>query len=322
MAQPLFGEDMSKRSIASRRKLAETLMSQALDSSPKAHWMQAIAQAVQGGLGGYEMAGADRAENDRMSAIAQALQGGMSPDELMQAGVMYEEPGLGDMGEFKARQAQAEAAQQAQAQRQAQEDAFEREKFAYQQQHDAKKLAAEQAAAGVPKASDVLGVVKEYGGQPGVKRYNEVYPTVQSMHKSLSDPSAVADLDFVYGVAKVLDPESVVREGEQLVVRQTQNMPSQIAGVLNKLISGQQVLDTTTRANLYALARRRASELYGQGQSERQFYLNFGKPYGIGEEQLRPLGDLPPEVAVPPHAAPAPAPTMNKTRSGVNWSIQ
>jgi hypothetical protein len=111
MAQPLFGEDMSKSSIANRRKIAQALMEQATNAGPKAHWLQAVAQAVQGGVGGYEMGQADRADSGRMSAISETAKS-LDPNALMQAGIQYEEPALGEMGQFLQRRQEIAAEQE------------------------------------------------------------------------------------------------------------------------------------------------------------------------------------------------------------------
>lgn len=49
-------------SISKQRQIAAALMNQGMDASPVGHWTQALARALQGGLGGYQMSQADAAD--------------------------------------------------------------------------------------------------------------------------------------------------------------------------------------------------------------------------------------------------------------------
>lgn len=67
-------------SVERRRRMAESLIGQATDVSPVGHWTQGLAKALQGGIGGYQMARADQMEERGQAAsreaLARALQGG------------------------------------------------------------------------------------------------------------------------------------------------------------------------------------------------------------------------------------------------------
>lgn len=75
-AQPTpFSNVASPTDIAQKRKLAMALMQSGTDTSPVGHWTQALARAVQGGVGGYQAQQASQQEKGRQDAIAQALAG-------------------------------------------------------------------------------------------------------------------------------------------------------------------------------------------------------------------------------------------------------
>lgn len=155
MAQPLFGRDMSKSSIAQRRKLANALIAEATKYEVSPHWATAIAKGLQGLVGGYQNAQADASEAERSAAISEAAKR-MSPEELMQASFQYDEPGLMEMGQFQQRQklaqaeAEARAAAQGQDQRNWQATYDQRERLA---QADDARMAAAQAARGPERVS-------------------------------------------------------------------------------------------------------------------------------------------------------------------------
>jgi hypothetical protein len=151
-----------------------------------------------------------------------------------------------------------------------------------------------------PNIDDELKLSKDFDSQAGVKRYREIAPSLASMNASLKDPSAISDLDFVYGVAKILDPNSVVRESEVGLVVDTNSLPEQLVGTLNKVLQGQTKLGPELRMNMYKLARRRATELEKQASSEREFYASRAQDYGFDPEKIfRPLDPLAPDFQGP-----------------------
>jgi hypothetical protein len=146
---------------------------------------------------------------------------------------------------------------------------------------------------------DLTKMTKAYESSPGVSRYREVQPMLSSMEKSLSDPSAISDLDFVYGVAKILDPGSVVREKEGQMVIESQSLPQSLLGQLNRLANGEQALLPEIRKDLYRLAHRRSGELRLQAEGESRYFTQTGKEYGIRPDQYRRLDPMPGSPADP-----------------------
>jgi hypothetical protein len=260
----------------------------------------------------------------------------------MQAGIQYEEPALMDMGQFQQRQKLAQAEAEARLAEQRQEQKNWQAKFNQDAEQFRLKQEADAAAAGVAKPADIMSVVREYGDQPGVKGYGNTSTILQSLRKSIDDPPAVADLDFISGVSKVLDPNSIVHVSEGQAVVDSQSIPQRLLGYLNKFASGKQTINPQVRRELYTLARRRVSELHDQAQRERQHYLGLGRSWGVGEQHIRPLDPLaeeaPPMPVVPPPApggaavAPAPAQAapvqaapprlQGKASNGVPWSLR
>lgn len=75
-------------SVDYRRRMAAQLAGQATDASPKGHWAHILAQALQGGVSGYQSAQATADERAGRDAFAAKFQGGKIPD----IGVLASDP--------------------------------------------------------------------------------------------------------------------------------------------------------------------------------------------------------------------------------------
>lgn len=97
---------------------------------------------------------------------------------------------------------------------------------------------------------------KEFNSLPEVKRFSVIDTSFGTMVNAYNDQSGASDLDFIFGVMKTLDPESVVREGEQQVPIKTGGAADQIYSVALGVMSGQK-LTPEIRKNLLNVAARR-----------------------------------------------------------------
>ena len=166
-----------------------------------------------------------------------------------------------------------------------------------------------------PKPSDRLALYKDYENAPETQSYNTLSATLGSLSTAINDDSKVSDLDFIYGVAKALDPTSVVRESEGQMVVDSQGMAPSLLGRLNGILGGGQ-LTPDKRRELYALVHRRAGEYRKQAETRRLQTLQIGNGI-IGEEDLRPLPPLlglpdlvQPQTVAPGRTDPIPEPEL------------
>lgn len=138
---------------------------------------------------------------------------------------------------------------------------------------------------------------KEFNALPGVKDYREVEANYRQV-RSLARPDATAadDVALIFSYMKMLDPGSVVREGEFATAQNTAGIPDQVRNAYNKAISGnrlnasqrQQFADTAER--VYEQRRER----YGQLVEE---YRGYAADTGIDADSIaRPMtqGDATP----------------------------
>ena len=139
---------------------------------------------------------------------------------------------------------------------------------------------------------DRLPFLKAYEDAPEVQSYNILASTVSSLSNAVYDDSKVSDLDFVYGVAKALDPTSVVRESEAGMVIDAQGLDAATLGRLNSIWGGG-ALRPEQRLELLSLVRRRAEALRPQVETRRRNILDVGAGV-IDERLIRPIAPLSP----------------------------
>lgn len=142
-----------------------------------------------------------------------------------------------------------------------------------------------------PKPSDRLALYKDYENAPETVAFHTLSQTLGSLSGSINDPSKVSDLDFVYGVAKAMDPNSVVRESEGQMVVDSQGLAPSLLGRINSIVGGGE-LTPEKRRELYNLVSRRAAEYRKTAEERRKYTLAVGRGI-IGDEDLRPLPAIP-----------------------------
>lgn len=139
---------------------------------------------------------------------------------------------------------------------------------------------------------DISGLRKEVFNLQSYKRYATAAPIYEAMKDAAGRDSRASDLNLVYGLASIMDPTSVVREGEQIMVQNTASLPSWLQGQINALNGGAS-LDPQTRERIMQEAYGRTSEYEKAFAAEAQFYENIGNRYGINNADI-----------IPPYSAP------------------
>ena len=119
---------------------------------------------------------------------------------------------------------------------------------------------------GRPKATDIAGLRKEFSGSS--KNFGSVRDGYKRVLATNDDPAG--DVSLVFGFMKILDPGSVVREGEFATAENTTGAAGRIANVYNKILRGDR-LNPQQRQQF----REQAAALY-QEQFETQQSLATG----------------------------------------------
>lgn len=145
---------------------------------------------------------------------------------------------------------------------------------------------------------------KEFNQRPEVKDYREVatsYRTIQDLGSK--PPTAAGDLSMIFAYMKMLDPGSVVREGEFATAQNAAGIPDQLKNLYNRALNGQRLnpkqrADFTNQAkSLHDTRLKRYGEIAGE-------YRGYAQDYDIDPNQVTRLPEAPP--AAPATAKPPP----------------
>ncbi len=154
----------------------------------------------------------------------------------------------------------------------------------------------------------------DYRQEPVVKAYREVVPIMESVKTAVERPTRAADLNLVYGLGKIMDPNSVVREGELIMAKNTGTLGDWLAGQYGKLNGGAE-LQPETRARIVQEMQSRFNGLEASHNSITEAYRGITQRSGLNPENV--VIPIRPSGATAPSAAPA-APTQGPTRIDLN----
>lgn len=128
-----------------------------------------------------------------------------------------------------------------------------------------------------PSVKSATELGKQLINNKEVIDFGEVRNRIQVLQKAALDPSTIADLDYVIGVAKILDPTSVVRESEGQTIIDSQSIPASILGQLNKSLLSKSAID---RTSLFALAKRHFDTRASRVNDLADYYGTLAKSKG------------------------------------------
>lgn len=125
----------------------------------------------------------------------------------------------------------------------------------------------------------------ELSGHPTVKNFAEIKSGYGRMLEGQNAKSGAGDLAIVYGYMKMLDPTSVVREGEFATAEKTAGVPEQVRIMYNKVLSGERLSDTV-RQNFLGMSDglyKRAEADVGKVQDQ---YRTLARNYKLRPENV------------------------------------
>lgn len=82
---------------------------------------------------------------------------------------------------------------------------------------------------------------KEFTAHPVTKRYQDVKISYDKVKRAANSGTAAGDLSLIFGFMKLLDPGSVVREGEFATAQNAAGVPDRIRNAYNAAIDGQRL---------------------------------------------------------------------------------
>lgn len=171
------------------------------------------------------------------------------------------------------------------------------------------EYAGEKAAAQREEKDRAEPLRKEIHQLPSYKNLAQAAPIYRSMFETAGRNTKASDLNLIYGLGKIMDPTSVVREGEMALAQGTSGLDQRLVGYAQSIMGGA-ALTPETREALMA-------EAYSRMDTYRQQFDQDATQYrGIVERRQLNPDDVIPNVGEysrwerqKPAAKGSPAPT-------------
>lgn len=135
---------------------------------------------------------------------------------------------------------------------------------------------------------DTAKLRNEFTALPAYKNMAQAAPVYQSMRDAAGRNTKAADLNIVYGLGKIMDPGSVVREGEIAMANNAQGWQEKLNGIIGQ-INSEGGLTPAGRERLLAEAHSRITAY------KQQYDLDAGRYKGITERNRINKDDVIPD---------------------------
>lgn len=152
---------------------------------------------------------------------------------------------------------------------------------------------------------DATSLRKEIQQLPSYKNLAQSMPIYRSMAETAGRNSKASDLNLVYGLGKIMDPTSVVREGEMVMVKNTASIPDWLQGAIAQ-INGGAALTPETRQAIMREAYGRVKGYDSQFQLDAEMYRGVAQRNQFNEADIIPsFGEYAPWTPADEKAKPA-----------------
>jgi hypothetical protein len=145
---------------------------------------------------------------------------------------------------------------------------------------NARNVKAEEMRVGKATAS----LRKEFESLDSVKRYQKVLPTVVGIANAPDTPAG--DLAMVYGAAKVLDPDSAVKEGEFQTVLNAKSPMETVIGGVRFYTTGKGRLTPQSRDEIEQMLESQVRQYKSAYDRDYERYSGYGIDQGVESEKI------------------------------------
>ncbi len=135
---------------------------------------------------------------------------------------------------------------------------------------------------------DTSGLRKEVYTLPSYKNYTQASPIYNAMVETAGRDSRASDLNLVYGLGKIMDPNSVVREGELFMVQGINTLPAKLVEGINSVLTGSSALSAETRRAILEEAYGRMQQYQSAFQQDAAMYNGIAGRHGIDPADVIP----------------------------------
>lgn len=126
---------------------------------------------------------------------------------------------------------------------------------------------------------------KEFADLPQVKSFTQAAPAFKAVESAASRNTPQADINLVYGLAKLYDPNSVVREGEYATIANSQSIPEWLKGLAQRLSGGGR-LTPETKAQIMTESRARLDSYRSEYDAARDRYASIAAQRGMNPDNV------------------------------------
>lgn len=122
--------------------------------------------------------------------------------------------------------------------------------------------------------------------------YRQIQGHYQRLQAAAANPSAAGDVAMIFGFMKMLDPISVVREGEQATAANAGGVDDRILNIYNRLLTGER-LTPDQRADFLGQATALFAATENNFNTVAQRYRTLAQQYGMDPERIFPTSGAP-----------------------------
>lgn len=134
---------------------------------------------------------------------------------------------------------------------------------------------------------DARQLRKDFEALPDVKNFREIANSYEQVKKLGASGTAADDMAMTFGFMKMLDPTSVVREGEYALVGRAQGLTGRALVALQKIDSGQ-ALTPDLRRELTATAKRVFDTRLARYKEIENQFRGYAEEDGIDPDRVTP----------------------------------
>jgi hypothetical protein len=119
------------------------------------------------------------------------------------------------------------------------------------------------------------------------KNFIDVRDSFARLQAVSADPSPAGDISMIFSYMKMLDPVSVVREGEQATAQNAAGVPDRIRNWYNKILTGEK-LSPDQRADFVRQGQKLYDQAFGQTKQNVKIYKEIAQKSGLNPELAVP----------------------------------
>lgn len=154
-------------------------------------------------------------------------------------------------------------------------------------------------------SEEAMRLRKEFRDESSYKNLAQTVPVYKSMVEAAGRDNRAADVNLIYGMAKLMDPGSVVRESEMTVAQAVATLPQSLQAQIKSQLTATGRLSPDVREAIMVEAQSRVGAYRSMFDQDAQQYSGIAERSRIRREDVIPSF---PEVGE--YKAPAKAPTI------------